>query len=772
MFDFLDDHSGLTILALPMVKATLKEDAGVMIPSLRPSEESWVSINAALSCLFSQRQPVKWTEVFRGSKARLLNGLPRYPLNSKTFVIPYSEPQHATVSEVPSEPAAITSPYTFLKGSRKLQEDGTVAFNTAIGSLSEYIKSHSVGGAPLCPASVYMELAAEASDLYDQSRNGPSFSLFKNISFDKPLVYSEMRQIEVLASIDEISHTFKVTSGTGDVHCTGQLTDGSVASIQKDFQRAASVIARQVGSMTPGDVFSSRIIYDVIFPRVVAYSGPFLAIKQLTIAASGLEGFGRFQLPASGHEGFTTPPAFIDTLLHAAGFIANSKVSAEEACICTEVEEAVVPRGHSLPLHEEMTVYCSLIDGVKGYVIADAYALDSSKNVRAAVRGMHFKILRLKSFQAHLAHVIHAAQTTTTASPRLVKAQNIRKAAPVVEKRSLATSAGHAVALKVETNADDDLTTLKSILSDLCGTDSSVNEQTSLEALGVDSLLFIEMAQKLEQRFPELRGVKTALECCSTIVDIHKLIQSVTADGSDSDVTSPTFSSERSSGESSLRTSGSQTPVTLKTPSEPNIDDLAVFMKTVVGVSTDGLEKTCTLESLGVDSLLSIEVEQGLQETFGISIGATDTLPGLTIADLEKLILDTGSKASEVLAPKHRPVLTKTRKRVPTSKEDHIEESLSVPKSSTADESVNEDVARLFHTPGDAQTSLYLFHDGSGTSSVYSKLSPLPCKLYGVSSVDFQSINPNIRTLEQLATECIKQARLMDVENLILGGTL
>jgi acyl carrier protein len=760
--------------ALPMVKVTLGNRATSLVPSLRQSEEAWVTMNAALSTFYLRGYSINWTEVHSGSDARFLEGLSHYPLSTSTFVVPYKEPKAQASEQEHVLAETVASSYSFLRGSYERHDNGAATYHASISDLATYIKSHSVCGAALCPASVYMELVAEAADLHQQS-TFETYMVFNDVSFDKPLLYVEGRETQVLTSINSLTQRFEVTSNMGEVHCTGVLETAQLERISNDFLRQRSLIRRQIESVIYQDKLSSRMIYDVLFPRVVSYSGPFLTIRHLNIASSGLEAYGKFQLrlPNQGH--FICHPAVVDTLLHAAGFVANSKVGSEEACICTQVEEAIIPHGNSFPYQEEMTVYCSLIDGVKGYIIADAYALDADHTVRAAVRGMHFKILRLKSFHAHLAKItmqshshladISTSERTLDGHPRRV---DLATPSEVASKPALLHEISPPVSdAFAKSSTVDHYSSLQAVIQELCGIDVPIDQHTSLEAVGVDSLLFIELTQKLERLYPSLADASGVLESCTTVKDIHELILSNTAD---------TFrkpSDLKLMQQPSEEATGSHTPPTPSSLLESTVDDLDKLLTTIIGVSIAKLDKDTALESLGVDSLLIIELEQELSRTFDIKLDRNGSdLPNMTIQQLVKLVSDASTRSNDAppcdarLVPDEKQIMKQ-----PTSFTFAADDNLRV-QESTAENAAKDGCVTLLQLHQNSATSLYLFHDGSGTSNVYARLPQMPCTLYGVSSVDFGGIDGRIQTLEQLAVACISRTKLMEADDFILGGKL
>ena len=145
--------------------------------------------------------------------------------------------------------------------------------------------------------------------------------------------------------------------------------------------------------------FQTKLLYERIFTRVVEYSREYQTLTKLVVSDPNLEGVGCFKLPADARtEIFVSPPVFTDTLLHAAGFIANLGVQSDQVCICSHVESIHI-LDRDIDYQDTFTVYCSLVDVIKDMLLADTYALNSAGKAVATIRGMEFKRLRLSTFQ-------------------------------------------------------------------------------------------------------------------------------------------------------------------------------------------------------------------------------------------------------------------------------------------------------------------------------------------------------------------------------------
>ncbi|KAF2818864.1 ketoacyl-synt-domain-containing protein [Ophiobolus disseminans] len=731
-------------ITLPLLKASLKQTEATYLPSLKPKEQSWVTMSSTLSSLFLHHVPVRWRQVYAGLDVKFLTDIPRYPLAPTTFVVPFVE----AASKPGNQDAVTRSPFNrFLDGTQSTSARGSV-FKSQLSTLAEFIKAHEVSGAPLCPASVYIELALEA--LYSIKHEQGRFQTLTDVTFDKPLVYSDDKSgTDVHTHITAKGSSFQVLSEGDTLHCAGAIATITEGNIVQDFARRTSYIKRQTQSVAFVDQFSTRFLYDVIFPRVVAYSGPYITIKQLSIASSGLEGFGTFQIPASGRDGFVCPPAFTDTLLHAAGFVANSKINADEVCICVKVERITVPgppaTADNTIYDREMGIYCGLVE-YGDSVIGDAYALDEYGNVVACVEGMHFKRLRQKSFQAHLARTIASSSKPQQAAVVAHSRKNNTVEPEKISRISRSTSTDRKTALAGDPTQASIRPMLYNTISEVCGTaNADLSGSISLSDIGVDSLLTIELTIALQRQFAGM-GLSVSgsdIANCETVGQIEEVLER--AGASQTDHTPP-------ADQVPVLSMGQSTPMSEASVASDDVRRVEEFFQEVCGFSLQGLDKETTLDSLGVDSLLSIELVHGLNHSFGIR------LDGVSISELSVRAFEEA-----VFPAEPEPVKQQT----PPAQSDYHD----VPASDGLITTGVHAFSVLLHKGTNTNKApLYLFHDGSGLSNVYARLTNLDRDVYGVSSIDFSGIDPSITTLESLANCYIAKLDLTSKHTILLGG--
>ncbi|KAI1637129.1 hypothetical protein F4809DRAFT_661582 [Biscogniauxia mediterranea] len=760
---------------IPKFKGLFDTDKCSFIPSLSPKESPWLVLSRGLRTLYLERFNLKWREVYDGTGSQFIDGLPRYPLATTEFVVPFQE-RYRSKDSANADDARLAAPsHEFINQATRSEKDSTVEFPANVDAMAPYIKAHVVGEIPMCPASVYVELALEAADVLDGPTK-PTHRLISDVTFENPYVYHEEETAKLNitlrpdATATEHSYAFESLSSTRSSYCNGSLCSIPLETIRELILRKTAFVQRQKESVAlqtghQSERFSANTMYNIIFPRVVAYGEPLETMKHLNISSSGLEGFGTFQLPSAATKTrFICHPAFVDTMLHATGFIANFKVNAETACICSKIDRIVLPMD-AAELSQELDIYCSLVD-VGHSVVGDSYVLNRAGEVIAWVEGMAFKKLSLRSFKSHLSRIARASGGASAAPPAKTKSA----AVPVAINPSSTPRGSHShnSALRLSNingiQQEKSKSSLYAIIREVCGLDSSkqLDPMSTLEELGIDSLLLIELSDVVKQRFPQASNVNIDLESCQTVQDIEKAVCS--------SLITETFppSPAESAEENMLQDS----EVVVVQPTTPNqtitLDGLAPshvqdVLREVFGLDITEADKFASLDSLGVDSLGAMELAHELQERFKTtSLRDHDSIPSLTVDDLERMIeKELATTATATMAPPTPASSGSTF----GGDEEKPENSLFLAKPAEAGFPTK--IGK--HVPG--APALYLFHDGSGKSSMYARLALPGYNLFGVFSLDFGAPpNPDIKTLEDLARLYIDRAGLASCENVLLGG--
>lgn len=728
-------------ICLPMVRATLRSlaSSAEFIPSMHKSKDPWVSLSESLAGLFLSGFPAKWREVFAGSLAKCID-LPSYPFEGKEFWVKYKEHAQpsaiggsASASPPPPPPNSMPTGYAMLASCVQLPGQGLDGiFETPISQLAPSITGHRVGGAALCPASVYHELAMSAA-AFGVHATTAALNTLSKVRYSHPLVYEDgaTKTVRVTLKLDGLTgdSSFTIASyaghpDTAQLHCSGELKQSPRAGIERKFNRRSLKLDRKKIAIFASNGFRgpetihTRMLYEVVFPRVVSYSKQYQTIKSMTIDQTGTEGFAVVQMPAGDKSGrYVVHPVFMDTLLHAAGFIANSAVTAEDACICNEVEQAKI-------LYDEINyddtfgVFCSIVYLSKeSTYIADACAVNPAGKIVGAIKGMSFKKVKLAKFRSHLAHTLgdKSASTSTSTSTQRAAAPQIT-AVPAV----------------------DTVRQISRCIADVCGVGiDTITSSTEMAALGVDSLMIFEIADKLKATFTQVSIESSELTACNTVKDLEDIISTR--------MPAPIPAAV------AVAVAVVDTPPPSPPSSEPTILDVKGFLETILGVSAHDMHASTHLESLGLDSLTSIEILHALKQSIGIDISPDVFSECQTIQDFESLIarlIPPPSIAPSLPAVAATPDIAEMKKML---------QMTSNPVS--------------LHTRVGTSAPLFLIHDGSGLCTHYQRLTPCERSVWALYNPRFFDTEQWAGGLPEMAATYVRDIQLTSPGPYILGGT-
>ncbi|KAH7141841.1 hypothetical protein EDB81DRAFT_899181 [Dactylonectria macrodidyma] len=544
---------------LPMLQASISSSSCTYLRTLQKGQDAWTSISETLAAISLRKTAVKWREVFTGTSAKVTS-LPGHLLEGSNFLIPFRESLQTYASR-PDALGRIESGFRLLpwlsSSSRCASEE--LFLETDMTILGSLISGHDVGGTPICPASVFYELVLEAAQTLLKPPE-TQVLVVSEMSFASPLVHvpssSSQDAVPVTVGVGitrqgsspSTAAAFTITSRSSakdsaeTLHCTGSVSMQSMKAKTSHWVRDQAVVARQ--SRYFSDIgknhmstFRTKVLYEAVFTRVVRYSPEYQSLVYLNVADSNLEGIGSFEMPSGSgsHTGYLAHPVFTDTLLHAAGFIANLAGGSGDIRICARVESIEIAY-RDIDYSDSFIIYCSLLE-INGAILADAIALASSGKVVAVVRGIEFKKLQVSTFQQALSRI---SSTLVIGSPSGEYVQHLT-AAPVKPhpKPSLddfLTSDEMASSSLAEPPSRDSpfqaariSRVLEDIVVEVGGfAEQDIDYTKPLGDLGIDSLMQIEIASRLARLFPGQTGLSHhALSQCETLEAIDDLLSSV-----------------------------------------------------------------------------------------------------------------------------------------------------------------------------------------------------------------------------------------------------
>ena len=534
----------------------------LLLASMRKQEHDWTSLSSALAQLFISPIDINWRNVFSHLPFLSNIALPTYPWSKTSFWVDFEErtlPEYkATSSPGPeTENVELTqvSPHAWL-GSSSSRNRISYMYKTPMSRLVEVMCGHRIRGRPLCPASVYQELALAGIEASISSRHNSLDGhtvIMHDIDFSRPLIYIEDARypIETTVVFDtEAVGSWKVASATHEdkeTHAHGSFRIQPSSNTVLKFSTVHPVISHRVTSIvarSDNKMFTTSSIYEVFFPRIVKYSKDYHVIQTLTINADNTEGYATIQLPDTlnvQHGRFVFHPVLMDAILQVAGFIGNVYGTVGHAFICRKVALAEVTPHLIDSANAPYCIYvnCAWLPG--GDMLADSYMLQPSQANRVVVhiKGAFFRKVPLATLEHGLAST--AAPVLNSASDVLPVTQWSRsslgtlpppevhqvpyddlqrldinptmpprdepivesavpKSCPVDPKVSLSSSALAARLPNVGENVCQ--SNVKAVLAEVLGLElSKLPEEANLESLGLDSLASIEAHHALQSHF-------------------------------------------------------------------------------------------------------------------------------------------------------------------------------------------------------------------------------------------------------------------------------
>ncbi|GBE80926.1 Orsellinic acid synthase [Sparassis crispa] len=689
---------------LPMLRSIpLASQNTLHLPSLRKDILDWETLCGTLSSLYCAQTSLSWRSVFTdlAQTARLVD-LPSYPFADTRFWVQYEDERPTQSLDAPVTKAAAPPRFSLLGTCISVPPpdvEEAAVFETPIEILSHLIEGHLVAGFALCPASVYHELALGAAHilLEKTGKLDPDVVLdLSEIVYANPLVYSsEVRRtirVEVTPYERDEKHTGKFTIGSwvdtpsdNQAHCSGFFVKRSATYASSKLALSKTMIERRIQPMQNGspasETFFTQTAYNVIFSRVVQYSKAYHTMKSVTIDPNGVDAFAVVKLPPEASSGqFVVHPIFMDTLLHVAGFVINCNAGQNEAFICSQVDKAkAIPE--LINPSTTYGVYCNIGFLSETLAVADAYAIEldgTAGNVVAHMKRMRFRKLRMPGFKSLLARVARGSSQT--------------HAAPAISQP------GNRVPAATQGWEDK----LIGLIAETCDVNvADIKLQSRLSDLGIDSLMSIELAGRIQALLPscdiDANAVASFNRVGDLVLELKDKCGSSTSASSDtlhdSDIVSPP-------------------PTQVSSPRTPDsLLKIKEIMSSILGVAMRDLSEDQDLERLGLDSLTSIEARHALQSSLNVNLAEDVFMICKTIRDIDTAVSAMLSPPSDV--PKVHPK--------------HTEQS---EKPALLGTEINP--VRLQEGSSAGTLPLFLIHDGSGMAHPYARLSPLGRPLWGI----------------------------------------
>ncbi|KAH8105565.1 polyketide synthase [Phellopilus nigrolimitatus] len=758
---------------LPMISSVTSGTGATSLHSLHRKTTARSSLCTALSRMFTFCNGIVWGRVYRDLYPSVRCAeIPGYPLMETEFWVPYVE--EAAATPVANQESNPLERFSFLESwtQKPSSQDGNISeFEISIEKLAAYISGHKVVSFSLCPASVYYELALSAATCtleYSDHAFADALTL-SEVQFTHPLVYNAEVPLVIRTAINvhprggKHAGTFSISSVLNGkeqhVHCTGFFQRRQKNIVTSKLQLHCASIERGKSSLLhPGndvshEMLHTRTIYDLIFPRVVQYSKLYQVISTMILDERNGEGFATMRIPAEQvSQNFVAHPVFVDTLLHAAGFLINSQASGGDAFICGKVDSTKML--FDIDYSATFEIYCTTNPASDGMILADAWAVQTgeSRRVVAHMKRMRFSRLRLNSLNKLLSRSVDTPKRSASPLPFLKPFD--RSASPSTPtvlgspfRPTYRANTPSSMSSVTAVNSPHDLSVqITKLVAESCGVPlKDVNSSSNIADLGVDSLIWIELIGQLKSTVPDVSFEASELMLANTVGDLISKIAKVDQ--------RPAFSFRPRTP--LAKTTKPRIPVVprITIPVKSDISVLSQVKNTlgkVLEIAVHDLRDSDSLDGLGLDSLGSIEALQELQQEFRISLPQDFFRECSTIDAVQNYI------ANALGHPLSRRSSSAT---------------LGNTDSPVEVVGLDRTLLSLQSSHKNGSSPLILVHDGSGLSHCYSRIGNLGRSLWGINNPKLISGESWKGGVAEMATHYVEQIKpIVTDEGCILGG--
>ncbi|KAL9093882.1 MAG: hypothetical protein Q9165_003805 [Trypethelium subeluteriae] len=522
----------------------------------------------------------------------------------------------------------------------------------------QLVSGHVVAGSPLCPATLYMEMAARACQLLLAQESIPLLR-FSELRIESPLGMATDRSLIMeFRPRREDSWEFQVTSQVKD---QGQLTPvshvlGKVAlqrdieAIERDFSHYERLTGSDIIEALYQDPNSEAVrgpmLYKM-FSRVVDYGAPYRGLKSIVAKNHRIAGTV-VSSPEFTNESSLTQPAIVDSWMQISGIHANSiyPCPENEVFVFTKLDRMQFGPGYALGADrkslsgQSWIIFSNLQPSGTKELANDIFVFDAvSKRLVVLILGARFSNVRLSSLSKILSKVNDGAN-----DGRHAPISGGKDHAPLSYDKSFNTSTSVPKPMMIETAAFD---SHESIFNEVCGLFERVAEvpkdtvkgNMSVDDLGIDSLMMMEVISELSSHFSVHLPIED-MECLTNVDALVNYLRKKGCGSKESSIPSYGMATAPQSKDSSIKStstppsSGDLMPANINAPQE--VEQLVKLLQEHLEL-TSVPDPDSNLADLGLDSLLAIELTSDIEKLFSVTVDLFQLDETSTIRDLARL---------------------------------------------------------------------------------------------------------------------------------------
>ncbi|GIJ90855.1 type I iterative polyketide synthase [Aspergillus pseudoviridinutans] len=519
---------------------------------------------------------------------------------------------------------------------------------------SRYLNGREVLGEVLCPVSVFVELAAKAAAISSGCECSMAFAHVQvlDLEIHNPLGHARGVRVGLrLKHVGPCKWGFSIISekdAQSICHATGTISLKQERHGKSEMGSQWSVIQRVIGYSHIQDIIDDRsaismkgsLIYKVL-EKVAEYKPCYMGIKAMTIKDTAA--VAQLEMPTIGRnssEIAVCDPLVMDqvTLIAEVLALCRDDCKRDDVFICSGLNELIT----FTSLKSEMgpwTVYTRQTLRGPRELLSDTFVFDStSKQLIVAILGARFVRITTSSLDGIVKKASLNGQTSELS----------------VEREAVYEPATEACRPSDDSEVSDIDPILSRLLHEITGiSPSQISASTLLVEAGVDSLA----ATELENRIQEVFNLHRPISLYERQFDVGTLCREIQTQRDDRLArASRTTTATRNTSSSLGRRTSSTGSLSVNAEARPisNSDAVLAQLSRMLSESFNVRENILPgteLRSLGLDSLVAVELESDLQQAFGLKVDLMQLSSELTMGGLARLILASKSQASRHMAP-------------------------------------------------------------------------------------------------------------------------
>ena len=737
-----------------MVKAAFGATT-IAVPTLRRNESAYKTLSASLCTLHTAGLNIDWNEFHRDFSAsvRLLD-LPGYSFDEKVYWLQYEGDWCLTKNRgAKAAPAQIEPPKpklstTSVQNIVREEVKGDIAVieiesEMCRDDLRGVVTGHLVNGAPLCPSTLYADMAMTICDYaYKLLRPGTEKIGINVAGVDVPktLIFDDAAGSHIL----RVTATANAALGCADLvfhtgegpkrveHATCKVLYGDLDQWNGEFERVNYLIRSRIDALIEAEKNGTaskigRGLAYKLFMALVDYAPRYRGMEEAILDSDTCEATAKVKFQTTEKDGnFFFSPYWIDSLCHISGFIINGTDAVDSR------EQVFISHGWGslrfIETPDPSKTYRNYIrmqqvKGTKMYA-GDAYVFDGDRII-GVVTEVRFQSIPRKVLNMVLPPRGTAAAGVTKPGP---VARPAAAAAPVKEKK-LVTPANIS---KVNQKLVSVVSQVLDILAKEVGvTHDELADNIAFTDLGVDSLMSLTVSGRIREEL-ELDLHSNAFVDHPTIGAFKKYLAQFEKPGRNMSIAitedSGVSSSDSESTDEIKSDSAVTTPMdeseagSVKGACVSGNDSLQEIVRTTIAsemcVDVEEIVAAPDLANLGMDSLMSLQILGTLREKTGLNVPSDLFVANPSLRDIERSLGISDAPKRPAAAPKQPK--TESIKLLPP------EPFTKAPPPTTIVDHYPHRKASSVLLQGNHRTAtkhLFMIPDGSGCATSYTEIS-------------------------------------------------